>query len=392
MPRTGDLPMTPLTFEQRARATFQPIARLTAVVLGGLMALASACSAQSTPPTEDAASKQQAYLAAGGTAVTALDPQVNVVFQAKDQTLWFGSYGQGVYRYDGKTILHFTTEHGLAGNYVRAIQEDRVGNIYVCSDPEGISRFDGHVFRTLRAAETEPSESEWGLEPDDLWFPGGNDSRAVYRYDGETLHRLAFPKTKAGEDHYAKFPRSQYPAMKYSPYDVYTIFKDSNGHVWFGTATLGVCRYDGKSFAWADNTEIGLGANGNFGVRSIIEDPDGKFWFTTTSNRYDAQPSTTPGTGELSLRKEPGIDPAKDSIQAFVSSVKDKNGHLWLATLGDGVWRYDGKEVTHYPVTDDGKPFWVYSIYQDAQGGLWVGTQGHGVYKFNGKSFEKFEP
>ena len=97
-----------------------------------------------------------------------------IVFQAKDGVHWFGSNGRGVYRFDGKTIVRFTTDHGLGGDHVQGIQGDRSGNIYVYSNPGGICRFDGRAFSTLRVAD--PSMNEWRLEPDDLWFPGAQES------------------------------------------------------------------------------------------------------------------------------------------------------------------------------------------------------------------------
>ena len=66
------------------------------------------------------------------------------VFQAKNNDYWFGSDDRGVYRYDGKTIVNFTTKDGLVGNRIRGIQEDKSGNIYFTTY-EGISKFDGQV-------------------------------------------------------------------------------------------------------------------------------------------------------------------------------------------------------------------------------------------------------
>ena len=63
-----------------------------------------------------------------------------------------------------------------------------------------------------------------------------------------------------------------------------------------------------------------------------------------------------------------------------------------MATYGQGVWRYDGKDLTHYPVKDDGQDISLFSIHKDNQGVMWLGTQTSGVYKFNGETFEKFKP
>ncbi len=333
---------------------------------------------------------------ATGDTVAALDKCIFVVFQATNKTYWFGSDGQGLYRYDDKTLVRYTTEHGLCGNRIRSIQEDRSGNIFVKSDG-GVSRFDGLAFRPLAATDTDTRG--WKLGTDDLWFTGWQDEGAVYRYDGTSLHRLTFPKTKPGEDHIARYPRSEFPRMTFNPYDVYVIFRDSEGHVWFGTHVLGVCRFDGTAFAWAAKTELGFDEDDNFGLRSIAQDKDDKFWFSNTLNRFDIQSpvhNTSAGQANstLSVRKEPGIirpvDPKKDHPTLFMSSVKDKNGDLWLVTLRSGVWRYDGTILTPYPVMDGGAIVTLCSIYQDNEGVLWLGTHEHGVYKFNGTTFERF--
>jgi ligand-binding sensor domain-containing protein len=333
----------------------------------------------------------QSTAPASGETVSELSKSICSVYQGKNNQYWFGSRGDGLYRYDGKSITRFTTKDGLPGNSVGGLQEDKAGNLYftAAGQQQGFCKFDGKQFTAFKLPDSDSPAEAWKYQPDDLWFEGGQDTGVVYRYDGKTVHRLRFPSTKAGDD--ATLPRSKYPNAKYSPYDVYTIFKDSRGHMWFGTAILGACRYDGKSFAWISGNELGIDrGDAAFGVRSIIEDKDGKFWFTNTFNRYDVQPAAAVESGSgVRFRKEPGLG-EKDPIEYFLSADKDKNGDLWLATLGGGVWRYDGTRLTHYPVTHNGEPIWVFGLYRDRQDGLWIGTQEHGVYKFNGKAFEKF--
>jgi ligand-binding sensor domain-containing protein len=350
-----------------------------------LTAVLAACTRQDTAPDSlsEATPKGHTAPVAAGEVVTELDNAVFHIFQAKDSVYWLGSDGQGVYRYDGKELVRFTTAQGLSDDRVRGIQEDRSGNIFVSGEQGGVSRFDGRVFTRLNALDS--TASEWKLGPDDLWFPGGQDSGVVYRWDGTSLHRLAFPKTQAGEAHIAAHPRSKYPNARYSPYDVYTIFEDSKGHLWFGTAVLGACRFDGTSFSWA-----GTGENGSFGVRSIVEDQDGRFWFSNTTSRFAEDPNAAAEPDTPRFRKEPGIATDADPYSVFMSNVRDKDGALWIATLGKGVFRYDGTAWAHFPVTHDDTPIWIYSIYRDRQDALWLGTHEHGVYKFNGKMFEKF--
>jgi len=49
--------------------------------------------------------------------------------QDKNGNLWFGTTGEGVYRYDGKIFTQFTMKDGLLSNCVWTILEDNKGNI-----------------------------------------------------------------------------------------------------------------------------------------------------------------------------------------------------------------------------------------------------------------------
>lgn len=310
------------------------------------------------------------------------------IFEDSKNNFWFGSNGYGAYRYDGKALVRFTTKHGLCKGSIWKIQEDNQGNIYITTTG-GINKFDGKNFTTLKARKSVSPDKGWKLQADDLWFQGAQDSGVIYRYDGETLYRLEFPKTKVAEDFIREHPRSKYPNMKFNPYDVFSIFKDKKGNLWFGTGMLGVCRYDGKSFNWIPNSEIEMDEIA-FCVRSIIEDQNGNFWFSNTKHCYSIKEKDT-GEQKISWEKEKGITTSiEDNLTYFMSGFEDKNSDLWFATYGAGVWRYKGKNVIRYPIKKVNTNVTIFSIYKDNNGGIWLGTHTDGAYKFNGKTFEKF--
>jgi len=370
------------------------------------MTLSHAASAQSNKPEAQPADRPPPANVARGETVSELDHQIGQIFQDSKNHYWIGSRGAGLYRYDGKTLTHFTTKDGLATNQIRGIQEDKSGNLYIStfeakedlpdgksSFHRGIAKFDGRTFRQLTIPQSDSPDAAWKYQPDDLWFSGEQNSGHVYRYDGKTVYRLRFPAIATGDGHFAKYPRTKYPNMNYNPYDVYSMFKDSKGNLWFGTGNLGVCRYDGKTHEWISKDDIGIDpGDAMFGVRSIIEDRDGKLWFTHAKHRFDVygEQKSAPSKGVLNYKKEKGIENATDG-DYFLSAVKDRNGDLWLATLGDGVWHYDGKKRVHYPVRVGNESIWISSIYRDRQDNLWLCTQQHGVWRFNGKAFEKFK-
>jgi ligand-binding sensor domain-containing protein len=316
--------------------------------------------------------------AAKGEVVTELGKSVMYVFQAKNNDYWFGSNDRGVYRYDGKSLVHFTTKDGLASNRIRGVQEDKSGNIHFTTY-EGISQFDGKAFTTL-SAPAKADAKEWKLQPDDLWFVGPPDAGVVFRYDGESLHRLEFPKTKLGDEHFEKMPRAKFPNAIYSPYDVYCIVRDRKGHLWFGSTSVGVCRYDGQSFDWlTDKTLVAAP------VRSILEDTKGNLWFTYSGHGSLDGFRAVSDFGKL--RKG-----AEGTIVEGMSVLEDGDGKLWTAALGAGVFKYDGKKKVGYPIKDGDTAVEVFAVYKDNRGDLWLGTNNGGAYKFNGKAFDKWRP
>lgn len=53
----------------------------------------------------------------------------------------------------------------------------------------------------------------------------------------------------------------------------------------------------------------------------------------------------------------------------FMSSViDDEKRDLWLVTYSDGVWRYDGHKLHHYPIEEHGENVLLHSSYNMARG------------------------
>jgi ligand-binding sensor domain-containing protein len=320
-----------------------------------------------------------------GVTVTQIDKTIWTIYQDKKSNYWFGSKENGVYYYNGQRLKHITTKNGLVSNEIRGIQEDANGNIFFDTE-KGVSKFDGHTFKTLQMANPDFPLNNWVLKPDDLWFRIGSTKNGAYRFDGKYLHYLKFPTSPQEITFYKNNPNS---SLK--PYGLYTIFKDRKGFMWFGTASLGVCRYDGKNLNWHYEEQLQTTPNGgDFGTRAIFEDKNGKFWINNTRFRYVIE---TYGNKPITFKKENGIGylnkTNKMEFPFFLSVTEDNKGNLWLATYEDGVYKYNGKELIHYPIKDGETDVLLFTIYKDNKGVLWLGTHNAGVYTFNGSSFER---
>lgn len=153
---------------------------------------------------------------------------------------------------------------------------------------------------------------------------------------------------------------------------VWCIFQDSAGYMWFGT-TGGLVKYDGNVF---ETYSVKDGLCNNV-VRSINE-YRGLLWITTDNgvNCFDRKRLTAYTTQD-------GLG------KGGVWSSIEHQGYIWFATSEGGLSRFDGTKFTNF-TSNDGLPNNnVYSLLSDGNS-LWIGTRGGGVSVFDGKTFKNF--
>ncbi len=98
------------------------------------------------------------------------------------------------------------------------------------------------------------------------------------------------------------------------------------------------------------------------------------------------------GTGQLFAREQPVL-PAPASFVMDAAAAAD--GSLWLASEGDGVWRYrvdDGwRHMDGLPGFPDASRN-AYAVAEDSRGRIWIGTGDRGVAVWNGKTWKAYGP
>jgi ligand-binding sensor domain-containing protein len=110
-------------------------------------------------------------------------------------------------------------------------------------------------------------------------------------------------------------------------------------------------------------------------VRNIIQDSKGNIWLAAGRGviQYD-------GASFSSLSE------ALNQTR-FFAALEDRQGHLWLGSIGAGLYRYDGLSLQHYTVADGLAHDNIVSVYEDGQGTIWVATGG-GISRYDGQRFQ----
>lgn len=290
------------------------------------------------------------------------------IFQDSKGNLWFGSLGEGVVRYDEKTLTYFSNPDGFISNSVFAINEDKDGNLWFGTD-QGVYRYNGKSFKNYSQKDglnhLDISRKSILVDKSGTVWVGTHGG--VYQYDPAA-------DSKGGQ------PFSLFKELP--PINVAGIMEDRSGNIWFASSNKGVFRYDprravGKTIVNFNEKE-GLGENYAGGM---AQDKAGNMWFTMKNGicKYDGKTFT-----EYT---------AKDGLGGteFWGIIIEKSGIIWITARGSTT-RFDPSIPLPNPkaftvfTPADGLNCCVQSMYQDKSGNMWWGT-GQGLYRFDGKRF-----
>ncbi len=318
---------------------------------------------------------------------------INCVMEDRLGNLWLGTQTNGISRFDGKNFTNYSRANGIIDNDVLCMIEDLNGNIWFGTSA-GASRFDGQKFTNYLWDDVQANSINC-LASDksgNIWL---GSSAGVIRYDGENFHQYSTQEGLSGNS-------------------VYSIYVDASGRIWFGTMDGGVTRYDGTSFIHFTQ-ECGLISDR---VLSIHGDKDGSLWFGTAGAgavKFDGQQfyvyttdeglidntigwietdhsgsiwfGTPKGACSFSNNQFSHFDEQWGMSSQFVYGIlADRSNNIWVATAGGGLCRISGMQFRHYDKADGLCNASIQSIQINADSTMWLGSE-DGLILFNDRSF-----
>lgn len=143
--------------------------------------------------------------------------QINDIFQDDAGNMWFAT-NVGATLYDGTNFRTFTTDDGLAQNYVFHVCQDNQGGVWFNTGASGTTRYDGTNWQTFGTADGLTSNIAGPMLKDkqgNLWFLSYS---GISRFDGTRF------------DNYDPLNGG---AKWYQPYQIH---QDASGNIWFATS------------------------------------------------------------------------------------------------------------------------------------------------------------
>ncbi len=185
---------------------------------------------------------------------------------------------------------------------------------------------------------------------------------------------LLFARTLPGFCQQIIFNKVLPPEGRFNPL-VTCITQDMNGYMWFASPD-GIYSYDGYRFThYLHDSSNSHSLASNY-VESIYADSNGIIWVGTAETGLDR---LDPETGIFTHFRHDENVPSSLGCDSVTAILIDKHGILWIGT-DEGLDKFDPKKnkFIHYRYNADDSTSIsnnaVQVIYEDRKGTLWIGT------------------
>src|SRR5208337_454317 len=307
---------------------------------------------------------------------------------SRDGSLWAGTDGGGLLRYQNGVFRHYSAEDGLSNDFVRVVYEDHQGVLWVGTD-DGLFRLSGDRILRVDGQGNIPPLAVHAIREDDtggLWV-GGSKLVVIHRRDCKEYPLEGYPSASRVKSILQTGDRTIWvgtvSGLQRMPLNatgnarfekiaeisstVRTLHEDNAGTLWIGTIGGGLIRYRDGRFSQVNTPEDPPSNT----VLALYEDSERNIWvgLQTGLLRLSRTPMTT-----FPL---PGAQNAD-----FGTVYADKDGSLWVASAN--LYRINPRRSASEFIPPLGPGIRVRDVLRDHTGSLWVGTEGHGVFVSKG--------
>ncbi len=281
--------------------------------------------------------------------------EINCIFEDSKGFLWFGTYGGGLSRFNGRNFKTFDRTQGLTNELVFSIFEDQYQQLWI-GTYSGVFRFDGNKFEYM-----DPGKG----------FPEGQVKSITGRKDGT----IYFTDTKKGIVIYDNGNLLEIPELSaLNEKFIVTLFIDNRETLWIGTSD-GLYKYSGNKL---EKIRINFSPE-KFHVSSIFMDSNRRMWIGSYSGLYLYDNS------EWMLFGEKDGFPSL-SIQAIHES---SDGVIRIGTK-EGLVVYNENKFSVITKKEGLINNFVTAITQDRENNIWIGTDGGVSKQLNWFHFRRY--
>ena len=285
---------------------------------------------------------------------------VFTICEDHEGSIWVGTK-HGLNQFVDRRTIPITASEGLPSNDTGALLQDQAGTVWIGTLGKGLARYDGRrCVLAVDVAQGLPSGTILSLatgDAGDLWI--GTDRGLCRLHDGQIDERYTTEKGLPSND-------------------VTCLCRDARGVLWAGTAAGLAELSDGRFVQPAGDAEA-------------LRMPILALADLTAGEGGQVLAAATAGGGvfhciDRQLRAGDQAEQLSNDVTAF---YKDKDGKLWMGTLGSGLARWDGQRLDRFTVKDGLYDDEVFGIVADGEDRLWMACS-RGIFYVHRPELLKF--
>jgi serine phosphatase RsbU (regulator of sigma subunit)/ligand-binding sensor domain-containing protein len=308
--------------------------------------------------------------------------QVWDIKQDKYGFLWIAT-GDGLNRYDGYNFKIYKNDPGdknsLPNNTVYSLTIDHDGTLWA-GTASGVSKYD----RANESFENFLPDSNRTNSSANLIVNIVQDSKnRIWLLSSDGIFRIN-KKTNKITKTFIKDGNNKIVTTGLTA----GLLETSSGEIYSDMSYFGIVKYNESTglFELINVDPKNPGVLKQQVVINLYEDKTGKIWISSQNGFYNYDPHTG-SFNEIKLFKK---DPNPSFFANTVADVyQDDKGFLWIASVTNGIYRYNMKTNEIIPLDQSEFPgsirnstgYW--KIYKDDFGILWFTTQNNGLLKLD---------
>lgn len=316
--------------------------------------------------------------------------KATAIDQDEKGNIWLGT-NRGAWFISGDRQIHFNAKNGFTDNVVNQLFRDKENNMWLGTDGSGIFKYNSKSYLTYDESQGLQNSIVMsiisGADPDETWL-GTYDG--IFVHKNNTVKRLTIPSDNEDTKR------------------INFLFKDSNHNIWVGTVGGGIWIYKNKVFKRIDRGNQSVASNAiledrhkniwistNFGCY-ILDDKTKKIshvaeQFGTSLLEISSQIMITGGqNGAALIRNKKHIIPLKFKPIAGSSilSMLKHGDNVLFGTADNGlvIWNMITGKIKQISTKDGLFSDHVYSLLLDKKGVIWIGT-GRGINRLKAADF-----
>lgn len=310
---------------------------------------------------------------------------INTLFLDNNGTLWVGTNGKGLYRYNRKTddftVFKYDKQNAnsISSNIIWSIQSDPTNfeELWIATY-NGINKFNTreekffpkYIEQNGNRIANNQFRTFLIDNNGDYWL--GTRENGLWHYNPET-------------NTYNHFKKNRTDVYGLSENQILCLYQDRSGLIWIGTRGGELNKVITSDFQHLYHKPNTANSIPNSTVWAVIEAQDGNVWIGTNSGLTQYVPNTNEF---IHFKNDPNNNNSLSDNYVY-SIVEDLKGIIWVGTSEGGLNRFDPATKTfssyqHDPANPNSLSHnYVRSIIEDYDGTFWLGTRGGGVNHFN---------